>query len=215
MRLDDCRTGRAALNRLRERHYHVVIVDRGLDDIDGLELGPRIRSRGYAGALIMLTGRFMRPEDECDAFAAGFDDYLRKPADAGVLVARIVALAHRLSAPDHTLRGRTVADPEWDSLADQALEVSRDEPMALVFSRPLALTPLEWRIVRALYARRGHVVPWATLVEEGWEGAPPADPVASARKELRRLKRRFGKDARDVIEPVRGFGARLGFWNRK
>ncbi len=63
MRVDDCRSARAALNRARERRYEIVIVDRGLGDMDGLALARHMRRGGYEGALIMLTGRYTRPRD--------------------------------------------------------------------------------------------------------------------------------------------------------
>lgn len=210
IQIDDCRTAGAAIRRVGERHFDVVIVDwlLGHDEMDGLQLGRRVRSAGYEGGLLMLTGRCIRGEDEQAAFAAGFDDFVRKPAHNAVLVARIAALARRIQ-PAHRPRPHK-PDAEWDGFADTALEVSRDEPMALVFSRPVALTPLEWRLLRALYARRGHAVPWTVLVNEGW-GAPPADPVASAAKHLCRLRRLLGDDVAGLVETVRGYGARLRF----
>lgn len=155
MRVDDCRSGRAASNRVRTRRYDVVIVDRGLGDMDGLELGRRLRTAGYAGALIMLTGRYKRTEDECAAFDAGFDDYVRKPITPAPFLKRIAVLARRTAPPPASERRRpSGVDPQWAALADEALEVSPDEPIAYLFSRPVALTPLEWRIVRAVREAR-------------------------------------------------------------
>lgn len=210
--VDDCRSARAALKRVGERNFDVVIVDRGLADMDGLQLGRLLRAAGYTRALVMLTGRFTRPEDERAAFAMGFDDYVRKPADAPAFLARIVAVAHRAGLRTGERRSPAGAEPQWFALADEALEVSSDAPMAFVFSRPVSLTPLKWRILRALYARRGQIVAWSILIQEAWGADPPTDPQGSAAKQVRQLSRVLA--AGELVDTVRGHGARLRFWNR-
>lgn len=201
--VDDCRSARAALKRVRERRFEVVIVDRGLDDMDGLALGRELRRCGYSGGLMMLTGRFMLAEDECDALAAGFDDYLRKPADVTVLLERIVALARRTAASG------SAGDAEPDGQPGAALWVSPDAPEAMVFARTVKLTDLQWKLLHALYRRDGHAVRRETIVWEMWGPNPPAAPGDALRHHLCQLRKALGVDAKDLIETLGECGLRL------
>lgn len=212
VQLDDCRTADAALSRLRDRHYDVVLVDWVLrGGCDGLELGHKIRElpTGPGLVMIMLTGHRETVPDELAALRAGFDDFMRKPFDVEVLRLRVAAavkratLARRPSWPTPPSGSDT-----WAALADDALAILPEEPVAIVHSRRVDLTYLEWCLALALYKRRGEVVERAALVGEVWRTAAPAHPGDSLDQLLRSLRRKIDPH-RDLVQTLHGQGLRL------
>ena len=72
-------TGKSALKATRRFEPDIALVDVGLPDIDGYAVARELRARDFRGTLIALTG-YGQDEDKVKAFAAGFDQYLIKPA---------------------------------------------------------------------------------------------------------------------------------------
>lgn len=204
IRLDDCRTSRAALARLQNRLYDAVVLDWMLGDEDGLELGSRIRElpNGRLVALIMVTGRCTANQSEQLALRAGFDDFMRKPFDPEILRLRLAAAVGRAAVSRGPV-GRVPPPGEDCGLADHAIEVSFDEPAAAIRSRWVRLRNLEWKLARALYVRRGQVVDRPTLVREIWGSTPPADPRDAVDHVLAALRTKLGP-SRWLLETVRG-----------
>ncbi len=209
--LDDCRSASAALGRLAHRRYDAVLIDGVLDDLSGIELGQRIRALGHSSALILVTGRLLDPEHERAAFAAGFDDFVRKPFDPTALRLRIAAVVRRCATASRPATGGSREQLAWNALRDAALEVRLDEPLAIVQSRPVELTPLEWRLLRCLYAHRGTTVERERLFDQGWGDAPTADPDKALDKHMRALRVKLGDPEGDLIQTIRACGFRLHF----
>src|SRR5258706_5008210 len=89
-------TGEAALAIIAKHPGRVdlVVLDVMLPDIDGFGVASRMRSHGWLTPILMLTARG-RAEDVLRGFEAGADDYLPKPFDLTILLARINALLRR------------------------------------------------------------------------------------------------------------------------
>ncbi|HEX2268128.1 MAG TPA: response regulator transcription factor [Pyrinomonadaceae bacterium] len=94
--VDIAGTGEEAAKLLldRRKSYDVVVLDVMLPGMDGFELASSMRQKGVFVPILMLTARG-RPEDVLRGFEAGADDYLPKPFDLSVLLARINALLRR------------------------------------------------------------------------------------------------------------------------
>ena len=88
--------GEAALDTLRSRAFDAVILDVMLPGKDGFEIAAELRRQGNYVPILMLTARG-RAEDVVKGFGAGADDYLPKPFDLNVLLARLNALLRRMS----------------------------------------------------------------------------------------------------------------------
>lgn len=88
--------GASALKLMRARPPHLAIVDCGMPIMSGVELVRAMRCDGLLChvPVLMLTARHSEA-DEAVAYAAGADDYLRKPADLDQLVGRVDALLLR------------------------------------------------------------------------------------------------------------------------
>ena len=108
----DARSGEAALERLREERYDLIILDRNMPGIGGVEACRSIREHSDVG-IIMLTIRKEEP-DRIEALDAGADDYVTKPFSMPELLARIRAtlrrapLAQRQGSQQITFDGITV-----------------------------------------------------------------------------------------------------------
>lgn len=215
MRIDECRSARAALSLIRERPFDVLVVDWGLEDIPGLELGRKVRAGDYAGPMMMFTGLQTDSSSECAALRAGFDDFVRKPYDALALLWRVAALARRSLPPPEGSGSSGTTDSEWAALGDDALRLSPDSLQVVSHSQYVELTLLEWKLARALYARRDHALDRSTLQREMWGDDPPANADKALESHVRELRRKLRDERGELVETVRGVGLRLRFWKRK
>ncbi|WP_426113478.1 hybrid sensor histidine kinase/response regulator [Massilia sp. PWRC2] len=85
--------GKGAMALLQRMQPDIVILDIGLPDIDGFELGRSVRRHGFRGTMLALTG-YGQESDRHKALAAGFDQHLSKPVDVAELQ-RAIGAAHR------------------------------------------------------------------------------------------------------------------------
>jgi DNA-binding response OmpR family regulator len=154
-------SGEGALARLLDEalHYDLVVLDVMLPRMDGFSVVSELRQRRHFVPVLMLTARG-RPEDVLNGFAAGADDYLPKPAELAILLARIRGLLRRSSWTrqernhDHyTFDGKTI---DFD-----ALELT-------VGNRVLQLTLMEANLLRHLIAHEGKAVSRKAMLEQVW-----------------------------------------------
>lgn len=185
--------GNEALTALGRHHYDLVVLDLGLPDVDGVELCRRLRKRGEALPILMLTAR-AGLGDRVTGLDAGADDYLTKPFAPQELLARLRALSRRpRSTLDVVLR---LADLELDL----ATRVARRAGVAL------RLTAREQALLECFLRHRGRVLSRGQIVEQIWDDG--YEPIANAVDVLvGRLRRRIDlPGARPLIHTVRGLG---------
>jgi DNA-binding response OmpR family regulator len=91
-------SGEAALDRLlaRREPFDAVVLDIMLPGINGFEVADRLRAAQNYVPILMLTAR-SRPEDVLRGFASGADDYLPKPFELSILIARLQSLLRRMT----------------------------------------------------------------------------------------------------------------------
>src|SRR5580765_1441386 len=86
--------GDVALEKLSETTFDAVVLDVMLPTVDGFEVARTMRERSDYTPILMLTARG-RPEDVLQGFEAGTDDYLAKPFDLEIFLARLNGLLRR------------------------------------------------------------------------------------------------------------------------
>ena len=152
-------TGESAVRRLLERRerFDLVVLDVMLPGKDGFAVVADLREAKEFVPVLILTARG-RPEDVLKGFAAGADDYLPKPTELAILLARIKGLLRRTQwmrrAPDrYTFAGRTI---DFDSLELRVGE------------RTLPLTLMEANLLRHLIAHEGSAVSRKAMLEDVW-----------------------------------------------
>lgn len=114
--------GQEGLNKIREWHPDLIVLDWMLPGMDGLEVCRRIRASGPI-PILMLTAKDMIP-DRVQALDAGADDYMVKPFELDELLARIRALLRR-TQPDR-IPLLTFADLTLDTSSRQAIRNNRE-----------------------------------------------------------------------------------------
>jgi DNA-binding response OmpR family regulator len=193
MAVDVTTDGRSGLARATDNDYDVIVLDRDLPDIGGDDICAELVRHGCRSRVLMLTAA-ATIDDMVDGLGLGADDYLPKPFDFPVLVARIGALARRTQP----------ALPPVLQVGDVVVDTARRS--ASRAERPLELTPKEFGVLELLLAAQGRTVSAEELLERVWD--ENADPFTNAVKiTVSRLRTKLGEPA--VIETVAKAGYRI------
>ncbi|WP_128925326.1 response regulator transcription factor [Bradyrhizobium guangxiense] len=187
--VETVRNGEEAWFRGDTEDYGAVILDLGLPGMDGLAVLKRWRANGRSMPVLILTARGSWAE-RVDGIDAGADDYLPKPFRMEELLARLRSIVRRSAGHASP---RIVAG-----------DVELDERQMRVMLRgvPVALSPLEYRLIAFLLHHRGRVVSQHELDENVYGHGE--DHESNALEVLvGRVRKKLGAD---LIETRRGFG---------
>jgi DNA-binding response OmpR family regulator len=196
--------GRSGLQTALVSNVDLVLMDLMLPGLDGMAASREIIRRKPTLPIIMLTARSER-ETILEGFGLGADDYITKPFDLDVLLARIGARLRR------TPSGFPVpsAAPEGRSLGTGDLILDRDAHVARTPKGEVALNPKEHDLLELLLSRPGHLFPREEIVERVWhQRYLPAS--RSLDVHVRRLRAKLeGIHAQVELQTVRGVGYRM------
>ena len=194
MAVDVALDGPTGLDRALTTGYDVIVLDRDLPGMHGDQVCAELVATGCRSRVLMLTAAAAN-EDLVDGLSLGADDYLPKPFDFPVLVARIGALARRAHP----------AVPPVLRHADLVVDTARRR--AWRAGALLELSPKEFGVLELLAAAHGRAVPAEELLERVWDEF--ADPFTSAVKiTVSRLRAKLGDPP--LIETVPKSGYRIG-----
>jgi DNA-binding response OmpR family regulator len=185
------RDGQAGLHRALTGDPDVLVVDRGLPGIDGLDLVARLRRAGVRVPVLLLTARGT-VQDRVDGLDAGAEDYLVKPFDVAELLARLRALLRRHADTTDVL---TVGDLSFDV---------RSRRVAGGPHGPVDLTAREARLLEVLARHPRQVFTRTDLIGLAFDGEAVPNSVDTYVHYLR------DKLGRDAVRTVHGLGYRLG-----
>jgi DNA-binding response OmpR family regulator len=192
--------GEQGLRRWAAAAPDLAVLDVTLPKLDGFEVCRRIRDHART-PIVLLTARGEEAEVR-RGLELGADDYLTKPFSMRLLLARLEAVLRR-----------SQADPAWRPagavrVGDLVLDLRAHA--ATKAGRPVALTPVEFRLLWELARHAGQVLPYgrlAGLAGRG-RGAAGAGPLKAHVSALRRKLRLVGGEP-GAIEAVPGVGYRL------
>ncbi len=157
----------------RSRGGHdLVLLDVMLPHVDGFSVARAARQAGNRTPILMLTAKGL-PEDVVEGLEAGADDYLPKPFDLTVLLARVKSLLRRRdwTKSPASPRGETAVSIGQNRVDFANFEIRRGETL-------VQLTLLEAGLLRLLYERRGTVVSKAEILEKVWNLHPETETRA-------------------------------------
>ena len=153
-------SGEGALEQLFDasQQFDLVVLDVMLPGIDGFTVASELRRRQNFVPVLMLTARG-RPEDVLKGFAAGADDYLAKPTELAILLARIGGLLRRSGWTRNGVR-RT------DRFTFAGKSIDFDTLELTVGDRVLQLTLMEANLLRYLIRHEGKPVSRKSMLPE-------------------------------------------------
>ncbi len=198
--------GLTGLERFRADRPDIALLDVMVPGLDGVSLCRRIRDESTV-PVIMLSAR----ADSIDVvlgLEAGADDYVTKPFDGAVLVARIRAVLRRFghaSGPGGRGAEPVPEEPDGGVLRFGDLEVDPEGMEVRKGGLQVGLTPTEMRLLLEFSAAPGTVLSRDRLLERVWEYGWGGD-TRVVDVHVQRLR---GKIGQDRIETVRGFGYKL------
>jgi two-component system OmpR family response regulator len=149
--------GEAALGRVREDLFDVLVIDRMLPQLDGLTLVATLRAEAVTTPVLFLTA-MGAISDRVAGLEGGGDDYLVKPFSLAELKARVAALSRRPA----------MAAREGAMLKVGELTLDRLRRCARIEGRDIELLPLQFKLLELLMLNEGRVVTRAMLLEQVW-----------------------------------------------
>jgi DNA-binding response OmpR family regulator len=198
--------GLVALARLRDQRdtYDVVVLDVMLPGKSGFDVARALRADSDFVPILMLTAR-SRPEDVLAGFESGADDYLPKPFELAILMARVRGLLRRkqwLRGPAQTAPA-DVIEFAGHRLDLRALELHAND-------RAYRLTVMEADLLAYLVRHAGEVVSRKALLDDVW-GLHEDTDTRAIDNFIVRLRRYLEKDPSrpQLIQTVRGVGYKL------
>ena len=160
-------TGERALTLLLAEGatFDVVVLDVMLPGKDGFAVASELRAAGQFVPILMLTARG-RPEDVLRGFESGADDYLPKPFELGILLARVSGLLRRRRWNERDTPVAAEAANDTYAFAGRTLDFAAMEIRAR--GKTHRLTQMESDLLRYLVSHAGQVISRRTLLEEVW-----------------------------------------------
>ncbi|MGC2657843.1 MAG: response regulator transcription factor [Bryobacteraceae bacterium] len=170
-------TGEDAMERLHKAtDFDVVVLDVMLPGKDGFAVMEEMRQASYFIPTLMLTAR-AHPDDVLRGFAAGADDYLSKPFELSILIARIKGLLRRREWLRFGSGGKKEANNSgavpgssdafvFGKLLDKSVDFDRLE--LIVRNEAIPLTVMEANVLRYLIQHKGKPVSRKKMLEEVW-----------------------------------------------
>jgi len=206
--------GESALARLLDKReaFDAMVLDVMLPGKSGFHVAAELRERRNYVPILMLTARG-RAEDVLEGFAAGADDYLPKPFELPILIARLDGLLRRSSwmkesASKPEPPSETPVRPDVFSFSGKTIDFGELE--LRTFGNTIHLTLMEAEFLRHLIRNNGKVVSRKSILEEVW-GLHEDTDTRAIDNFVVRLRRYIEEDPSQPkhLQTVRGVGYRF------
>jgi DNA-binding response OmpR family regulator len=193
--VDVVHDGKTGLSHAVDADYDLVVLDRMLPGMDGVELCKQVREQGINTPILMLTARGTIG-DRVEGLNSGADDYLVKPFSFDELIARVKALLRR--PPEHTGTVITLDDLSMDTTT---YEVSRGET-------PIKLSHKEYALLEYFMHHKGQVITKDMIINHVWDEDAVVLPntVEVYIGYLRNKIDRPFPQSKPLLHTLRGFG---------
>ncbi len=211
-RVEICPDGETALARLlaAQAGFDVVILDVMLPEMDGFEVARQLRQAGQFVPILMLTAR-SRPEDVLRGFETGADDYLPKPFELAILIARLKGLLRRSQWARLQAAPPPAAPPaEKNCYLFAGKTIDFDALELKTGDRAIKLTMMEADLLRYLIQHENKAISRRNILEDVW-GLHEDTDTRAIDNFIVRLRRYIEDDpsAPRHLLTVRGIGYRF------
>jgi DNA-binding response OmpR family regulator len=193
--------GRIALEMLKNQRYEAIILDVMLPEVNGFEVARTLRSEENFTPILMLTA-LGKPEDVLQGFAAGADDYLPKPFDLAVFLARLKGLLRRRDWFEREKNGRV---EDIFTINNRTIDFQNLE--LKIKSETIKLTLMEAKLLRHLLEKQGQAVSRKEILQDVWQLNQDTDTRAIDNF-IVRLRRLLEDEPNNpkILQTVRGVG---------
>jgi len=202
-RLFEAYDGREALEIVRNNDIQLILMDIMMPQLDGIAATAKLREESNV-PIIMLTAK-SESGDKVLGLNVGADDYITKPFDPAEVVARVRSQLRRYtklgSAPESEKAGRYTVGP---------ITLDEESKTVTVDGESVALTPIEFNILRLLIKHPGHIYSSTQIYELVWnESALGAENAVSVH--IRHLRQKIEIDPSEprYLKVVWGLGYKL------
>lgn len=175
------KNGQDALDEIRKEQPDLVILDLVMPDITGLEVCRRVRE--FSKVPIIILSAKGEDQDKVIALDLGADDYVTKPFNLDVLLARIRAV----------LRRTNTNEIEENILKINDVIVDVESRRVTVAGKEIKLTPKEFEVLRYLILRAGKIVTHRALLQSIW-GWEFVDQIEYLRVFVNQLRKKLEPD---------------------
>jgi two-component system phosphate regulon response regulator PhoB len=198
LRVTGAQTGQQALEHLRRECPDVVVLDRMLPDMDGIEILKKIRaSRGMLHTRVLILSAKVRVDDRIEGLELGAHDYLTKPFSPKELVLRI-----------RSVLGQEPAEAEApETLTVGPIELDETRHTFRLSGQTVHLTLTEFRLLADLIRNAGRVRSREVLMTRVW-GYDSEAMSRTVDTHVRRLRAKLGACG-SWLETIRGVGYRF------
>lgn len=180
---------------LKTEHVDLLIMDRNLPQVEGVEFVKNLRKKGFQTPVIFLTAK-TEDKHKIEGLEAGADDYIVKPFNVSELLLRVKALIRRTSNKKETLQHKDII-------------MMLDSQQVFIGDREVSLTKLEFNLLSELIKNKNIVLSRDTLLSSVWRD----EEIYQDRTvdvAVKRLKEKIDPDkTKNYINSVRGVGYKL------
>ncbi len=192
--VDVCFDGESGLDLATEEEFDLIILDRMLPGMDGVEIIKKMREKKVHTPVLFLTAKG-QVTDKVEGLNAGADDYLVKPFAFTELLARVRALIRR---PNKSLGDKLIIDSL--TLSPDIFEVKRE-------GKKIELSNKEFSLLEYLMRHPNQIIKKEQIINHVWSYESDVLPN-SVEVYVKHLRDKLGKP--NVITTVRGFGYKIG-----
>ncbi|MCB1024166.1 MAG: response regulator transcription factor [Acidobacteria bacterium] len=207
--VDVAADGEIALRLLLEEKkvFDAIVLDVMLPKFSGFEVAQKLRETENYTPILMLTARG-RPEDVLQGFEAGTDDYLPKPFELNIFLARLKGLLRRQKWSRHNNQADESRETDVFAINDKTIDFANLELKTK--EETIQLTLMEAKLLRHLIRKHGNAVSRKEILEEVWDLHEETDTRAIDNF-IVRLRRYLEDDPSSpkILETVRGIGYRF------
>ena len=189
--------GPSAIDRASRSRFELMLLDVMLPGKDGFDVCRELKRRGVDTTILLLTARGSE-SDKVLGLDLGADDYVTKPYSPKELRARIRVL----------LRRNAQARPDVVAFGDCEVDFTRGELRR--GGRPIAVTPLEFKLLTLFVTRPGRVLTRRILIDEAW-GRDTAITERVVDNQIANLRKKIEPSPAEphFLKSVRGIGYRF------
>ena len=194
MEVDCAYDGEEAVEKAKENHYDIILLDLMLPKMDGLEVCQQIREFSNV-PIVMLTAKG-EDMDKILGLEYGADDYITKPFSMPILIRKIAAVLRRSTM---------IPDQEHQTISYKNLILDLDSYSASVNGESHELTQREFEVLRELLLNQGRVLTRQNLLDRLWK----YDFLGDERvvdTHIKNLRKKLGID---FIQTIRGVGYKI------